>query len=247
MRASTTTASSSRPTARSRAARVIDYVTVVNAGDSDFKVGDHIEKQRDREDQRRAEGDAQEAGRLIEPFSFYLSAWEEDRHVDRAGQRGTRRQGTHRRRTGQRPQGRQLRAGEPRRSRLRRRQPEAAGLGGRLAGSVPRARRRQPRADGREHATPVGAAASRAGSDRRHRHGRRHGARFGRGRSGPPQRHHRFGRLRAHHRARRRRASSRRSCRAKWAATSTSSPSSSARTRTPASTRSRWSRRASAS
>ena len=127
---------------------------------------------------------------------------------DRTGQRRDRRQGPHRCGTGQRPQGRQLRAGEPQRSRLHRRQPEAAGVGGRLAGSVPGARRREPRADGREHAAPVGSAASRAGADRRHRHGRRHRPRFRSGGAGSPQRHHRFGRLRAHYRARRRRASS---------------------------------------
>ncbi len=36
---------------------------------------------------------------------------------------------------------------------------------------VPRARRRQPRAHGLEHAAPVGAAAARRGPARRHRHG----------------------------------------------------------------------------
>jgi DNA-directed RNA polymerase subunit beta len=49
---------------------------------------------------------------------------------------------------------------------------------------------------------------ARAGSDCRHRHGRRHRARLGRGDPGAPQRHHRLGGLRAHHRARRGRASS---------------------------------------
>src|ERR1700751_516179 len=61
-------------------ARVIDYVTVVNAGDSDYKVGDHIEKSEsekvnsDLKDRRKKPVE-------VEPFSFYLSAWEEDRHV----------------------------------------------------------------------------------------------------------------------------------------------------------------------
>src|ERR1700757_2901538 len=61
-------------------ARVIDYVTVVNAGDSDYKVGDHIEKSEsekvnsDLKDRRKKPVEG-------EPFSFYLSAWEEDRHV----------------------------------------------------------------------------------------------------------------------------------------------------------------------
>ena len=38
--------------------------------------------------------------------------------------------------------------------------PKQLGLRGGIAGSVPGARRRQPRADGREHATPVGSAAA---------------------------------------------------------------------------------------
>src|SRR6201984_3319157 len=61
-------------------ARVIDYVTVVNAGDSDYKVGDHIEKS----EIEKVNADLKERRKRpveIEPFSFYLSAWEEDRHV----------------------------------------------------------------------------------------------------------------------------------------------------------------------
>ena len=106
----------------------------------------------------------------------------------RAGQYRTRRQGTHRCRAGECAQGRQLCAGESRRRRLRRRQSETAGIGGRFAGSVPRARRREPSFDGRQHATPVGAFASRTGSGGGHGHGRRDGAGFGRGHSGSPQR-----------------------------------------------------------
>ncbi len=75
-----------------------------------------------------------------------------------AGERGTRRE-WHITRAGQCAASGQLRPRQPRRSDLRRRQPEAAGFGGRLAGAVPGARRRQPRADGRQHAAPVGAVA----------------------------------------------------------------------------------------
>jgi len=61
-------------------ARVIDYVSVVNTGDSDYKVGDHVEKSEiekgNAELKERRKRPAE-----IEPFSFYLSAWEEDRHV----------------------------------------------------------------------------------------------------------------------------------------------------------------------
>jgi len=68
------------PYRKVKGARIIDYVQVVNAGDSDFKVGDHAEKTEieklngELKDKRKKPVD-------IEPFSFYLSAWEEDRHV----------------------------------------------------------------------------------------------------------------------------------------------------------------------
>jgi hypothetical protein len=60
-----------------------------------------------------------------------------------------------------------------------RRLAEAARLGRRGADPVPRERRRQPRADGLEHAAPGGAADPRRGAAGRHRHGRDRGARFG--------------------------------------------------------------------
>ena len=68
------------PYRRVKGGRVLDYVSVVNAGDSDYKVGDHIEKHEiekvNAELKERRKKPAE-----IEPFSFYLSAWEEDRHV----------------------------------------------------------------------------------------------------------------------------------------------------------------------
>src|SRR5207244_2100400 len=51
-----------------------------NAGDSDYKVGDHVEKS----EIEKVNADLKERRKRaveIEPFSFYLSAWEEDRHV----------------------------------------------------------------------------------------------------------------------------------------------------------------------
>jgi len=60
--------------------RVVDYVAVVNAGDSDYRVGDHIEKsewQKVNEELRARRKRPIE----VEPFSFYLSAWEEDRYT----------------------------------------------------------------------------------------------------------------------------------------------------------------------
>jgi DNA-directed RNA polymerase subunit beta len=86
---------------------------------------------------------------------------------------------------------------------VHRRLAEAAGVGRRLAHPVPRERRRQPRADGIEHAAPGGAAAAGAGAVRRHRHGVHHRARLGRGGGGAPHRRRRLRRLATHRRARR--------------------------------------------
>jgi DNA-directed RNA polymerase subunit beta len=61
-------------------ARVVDYVIVVNAGDSNFKVGDYVEKS----EMEKINADLKERRKKpveVEPFSFYLSAWEEDRHT----------------------------------------------------------------------------------------------------------------------------------------------------------------------
>src|SRR6195256_3970185 len=61
-------------------ARVVDYVIVVNAGDSTFKGGDYAEKS----EMKKVNAYLKERRKKpveIEPFSFYLSAWEEDRHT----------------------------------------------------------------------------------------------------------------------------------------------------------------------
>jgi len=68
------------PYRKVKGGRVLDYVTITHSGDSDFKVGDHVEKHEiekinaDLKERRKRPAE-------IEPFSFYLSAWEEDRHV----------------------------------------------------------------------------------------------------------------------------------------------------------------------
>jgi DNA-directed RNA polymerase subunit beta len=68
------------PYRRVRDGHILDYVQITNAGESGLRVGDPLEKQ---EAQRLNEKLAAEHKRLIEydPFSFYLSAWEEDRHT----------------------------------------------------------------------------------------------------------------------------------------------------------------------
>jgi len=68
------------PYRKVKGARVVDYVQVVNSGDSDYKVGDHAEKS----EIEKVNADLRERRRKpleVDPFSFYLSAWEEDRHV----------------------------------------------------------------------------------------------------------------------------------------------------------------------
>ena len=68
------------PYRKVKGARVVDYVQVVNAGDGDYKVGDHAEKS----EIEKVNAELKERTKKpveIEPFSFYLSAWEEDRHV----------------------------------------------------------------------------------------------------------------------------------------------------------------------
>src|SRR6202522_4316583 len=60
--------------------RILDFVEIVNAGESGLRVGDHIEK----DEAHRLNAKLKKEGkRSIDsiPFSFYLSAWEEDKHT----------------------------------------------------------------------------------------------------------------------------------------------------------------------
>jgi len=68
------------PYRRVKDGRVLDHVTVLNAGDSDYKVGDHL----DKDDLIRVNDELRSKNKKLidhEPFSFYLSAWEEDKWV----------------------------------------------------------------------------------------------------------------------------------------------------------------------
>ncbi len=68
------------PYRRVRNAKVVDYVTVTHGGDGPWKVGEHVEQ--DEVDKTNAE--LREKRRKTvehEPYSFYQSAWEEDRHI----------------------------------------------------------------------------------------------------------------------------------------------------------------------
>jgi DNA-directed RNA polymerase subunit beta len=57
--------------------RIIDYVHIVNAGDSEFKAGEIVE--RDRVEELNEELKRRKV--VYEPYCFYLSAWEEDKYV----------------------------------------------------------------------------------------------------------------------------------------------------------------------
>jgi DNA-directed RNA polymerase subunit beta len=68
------------PYRRVRDGQLLDFVQVVNAGESGLRVGDHMEKAEAIALNKKL---SDEGKRPTEygPFSFYLSAWEEDRHT----------------------------------------------------------------------------------------------------------------------------------------------------------------------
>ena len=111
----------------------------------------------------------------------YLSAMEEGRYTVAQANAEIDAKRQVRLRAGAVPQGRRVHPRPARDDRLRRRLAQADRLGRRGADPVPRERRRQPRADGLEHAAPGGAADPGRSAAGRHRHGRGGGPRLGRG------------------------------------------------------------------
>jgi DNA-directed RNA polymerase subunit beta len=65
------------PYRKVKTGRVIDYVLIVNAGDSEFKAGDIVE----REKVDAINDELKRRKVTFDPYCFYLSAWEEDRYV----------------------------------------------------------------------------------------------------------------------------------------------------------------------
>ncbi len=68
------------PYRRVRGGKVVDYVTITHGGDGEWKVGEHVELGQ----VEKANEDLKEKRRKtveFEPYSFYQSAWEEDRHI----------------------------------------------------------------------------------------------------------------------------------------------------------------------
>jgi DNA-directed RNA polymerase subunit beta len=65
------------PYRKVKGGRIIDYVQIVNAGDSEFKAGEIVEK--DKVEELNEELKRRKV--VYEPYCFYLSAWEEDKYV----------------------------------------------------------------------------------------------------------------------------------------------------------------------
>ena len=68
------------PYRKVKSGRVVDYVTITNQGDSEYHIGDQVEKK-----EAEAANEELKAKRKktmeLEPFSFYQSAWEEDKYT----------------------------------------------------------------------------------------------------------------------------------------------------------------------
>jgi len=60
--------------------RVVDYVTIISAGDSKFKVTEHVERETVEQENEELKGRKKKRADCV-PYSFYLSAWEEDKYL----------------------------------------------------------------------------------------------------------------------------------------------------------------------
>ena len=60
--------------------RVIDYVTIISSGDAKFKVGEHVERELAEEENEHLKDKRRKRAEFV-PYSFYLSAWEEDKYL----------------------------------------------------------------------------------------------------------------------------------------------------------------------
>jgi DNA-directed RNA polymerase subunit beta len=68
------------PYRKVRDGQVIDYFQVTEAGDSEYKVGDIVEKT-EIERENQALRDRKKKAAAVDPYCFYLSAWEEDKYT----------------------------------------------------------------------------------------------------------------------------------------------------------------------
>jgi len=65
--------------------RILDFVEIVNAGESGLRVGDHIEKEEAARLMRHSRRPVS-APSTRSLSASYLSAWEEDKHTIAAGE-----------------------------------------------------------------------------------------------------------------------------------------------------------------
>ncbi len=68
------------PYRKVRNGRVVDYVTITNQGDSESHIGDQVEKKQAEEVNEELKAKRKKTMEY-EPYSFYLSAWEEDKYT----------------------------------------------------------------------------------------------------------------------------------------------------------------------
>jgi DNA-directed RNA polymerase subunit beta len=110
--------------------RVVDFVMITNAGGNNkHKVGDIVEASEIGVDTKEPEkGGRRRRGLEYEPYSYYLSAWEEDQYIIAQANAKVDGNGKVRRGPGQRPAGRQLHPVAARQGRVHRRLAEAARL-----------------------------------------------------------------------------------------------------------------------
>ncbi|HEV2761899.1 MAG TPA: hypothetical protein VGV38_02805, partial [Pyrinomonadaceae bacterium] len=59
--------------------RVVEYVRIINGGDTKLRPGDHVAEEEVIKANRKVTGDGRKAE--AEPYPFYLTAWIEDQHV----------------------------------------------------------------------------------------------------------------------------------------------------------------------
>src|SRR6187402_2478268 len=68
------------PYRKVKSCRVIDYARIVSSGDAKFKVGEHVERELAEEENEHLKDKRRKRAEFL-PYSFYLSAWEEDKYL----------------------------------------------------------------------------------------------------------------------------------------------------------------------
>jgi DNA-directed RNA polymerase subunit beta len=126
------------PYRRVKDGKVLDFVSVTNAGESGLRQGDHLEigEARKLNEQLKKDKQAHHGARAVQLLPLRVGRGPPHH---RAGQHRARREAEHRAGHRRRAPPGQLRAGQQGRSGLRRRLAQAARLGRRLARAVPRA------------------------------------------------------------------------------------------------------------